>query len=261
MPERRVRMRKILFSVGSSSEIGVKLNELISEYQSEGENSGYAFADAIEILRPIFESVARKAQASSGGCCADYQAAMDDGAWKAFDTFDSSKGMFTTYLTQLVNNEINDVFASKEGTHARKCALAYEYAESDDQDRFAATVTEYCNGYARLSSKSITYDQFEEIPDQRSVEDTVIDRVMREEQRVLIDDLCERVPARTHEVVQDVVREVVKHPRKSFNAVAETIGEHHSTISRGLRKLAGFYDVKAYGDLNDYLYRSGESVY
>lgn len=250
------------FKVSSVSEIGRKLNELYDEYKSGDQ---YAFQDAMEIVQPAIERFAcYAAKRTIINDASVYYSFMLEAAWKAFDSFEENREiLFTTYLSNVVNKAAVDVKTGRtSGSHksyAEHFTLVCDGEATMDNEDWTSTIKneEYCDGFILISNQTINYSHFEEIRDRHSVSDTVIDKIMVDEQRDLIDDLCEGSPASVYKTVQAVV----DHPHKSFNAVAAILGVHHSKVGRDLRKLAGNYDVNAFGDVNDYLYRSGESAY
>ncbi|SMO92236.1 hypothetical protein [Melghirimyces algeriensis] len=248
------------FKVVSESKTGRKLNELYNEYKA---GDPYAFTDAMEVVQPRIESYAcYAARRTDINDPSVYFSFMLEAAWKAFDTFeDHRETMFTTYFSNVVNKAAVDVKTGRtSGSHKKYSdhfTLVCDEDSSNEDWTHAIKGEEYCAGFVLVSNQSINYNHFEEIPDRCNVENTVVDKLMVNEQRDLIDDLCVDIPSSVHETVQAVV----DYPRKSFNSIAEILGVHHSKIIRNLRKISGKYNTKLYGDLNDYLYRSGEYMY
>lgn len=251
-------MKKGVFAISRDSEIGKQVESLYADYAN---GDDYAFAEAFELLEPVIEKVARKLSVASSIPAEEYISAMNEAVWTAFEEYDTQQGAcFTTFLSRAVSQKATDVYknrtAGKHGKYAKKFTLAY--SGEDDDGTEAAFVScdsfEYRDGWACVSASSITYAHFECIPAGRDVEAEVIDSLMNDERRDLIAYLCEK--AKAPELIKAIIKAFVENPDKTANKIASALGVHHSKITRSLAKLAGFYDVKRFGDINDYLFRT-----
>jgi hypothetical protein len=89
---------------------------------------------------------------------------------------------------------------------------------------------------------------FDTIPDLHNVEDTVI-KTKKADQRKLIDFLVAGENERTTAIVQAFLTTDLKSP----TAIGNHLGLDHKQVSRAIKRLAGKFDSKQFGDISDYL--------
>lgn len=222
-----------VFTISTVGPKGRRLDEMAIDYKN---GDDYVLAEAIELLQNEIKSVSRKAAERTKNMIdhRSFESAMLEGIWKAFETFDPDRGAtFTTFLVRVVNNEINDVYAGREGTYADRFVL-----ETDD-------------GYGEDADDSVS--MFDRLDSGYDVENEVIEKIMDDERSKLVDDLREKAP----QTLQRIVDGYLHYHRLSDNKIANKLGLHHMQLKRNVRKLAGFYDVNRFGDINDYLIRLG----
>lgn len=282
-------MEKCHFLVTLNSEYGKQLESLHQAYIDGDE---YALSDAIALLRKKIEKVSRVYGKQTGIPAEEFDSAITRAIWKAFDGFDADCGAsFTSFLSWTATRAMIDIMKRAEGTYAKHVVLSALDTLYGDEDYAVPEVIEYRDGIATAPS-SISYvtdDHFESIADaSRDVEAEVIDRMMVEEQRELIDYLYDQAPEHVRAYVSEMYdRNGVRFNQKTkkghdrackydlseeqlnkslqeeideitMTQIAKKLGVHHSKVIRGIRSLRGFYDVKKFGDLNDYVLRTRE---
>jgi hypothetical protein len=89
---------------------------------------------------------------------------------------------------------------------------------------------------------------FDTIPDLHNVEDTVI-KTKKADQRKLIDFLVAGENERTTAIVQAFLTTELKSP----TAIGNHLGLDHKQVSRAIKRLAGKFDSKQFGEISDYL--------
>lgn len=259
-----------------NSEEGKKLNEIYEQYAN---GDDYALAEAVHLLRKKIEISARCLEISSGIPTEEFNSAITCAIWNAFANFKKDgDGCFTSYLNKAASCRIINVLKRAEGTYAKHVTLSSLESLYGDEDYAVHDVIEYRDGIATASSSLsyVTDDHFESIADASSnVEATVIDRMMVEEQRELIDYLNDQAPEHVRVYIEEMYEcggvrfnpmkkqdpnksKQEELEEKSLRQIANKYGVHPYKVSRAYKSLRGFYDPKKFGDINDYLFRVGE---
>lgn len=244
-------MSKAVFALSSSDVVSIKLEKLITEYKRREIGSAYALTDAIHLLESKFQRVAQRLSKIHKGMidAGVFLSAMYDGVWSAFEAFETKgAASFTTYLATVVNNKLKDTYKGSHGTHARNCNLVYESDTTEDEMSTVRTI-EHADGFVRVNARTINYTQLEEIPGTTAVEDHVIERMMVDEQRDLINDIYEKSPEETKRIIEVYISD----EKRSLGQVAAMTGTDKMKVSRRLKKLKGLFNPSRYGDLVDYI--------
>lgn len=269
-------MSKLYFFFGSKSQKADEVEALYIEYKNGDE---FALSDAIRILdKPLRHAAVSASNSTSRAIPSDvFLSEMYEAVWRAFDHYEEEKAAsFTTYLVEAVNRAIacvmTDRVAGGHVKYANNTQLMYEGCELSEGSSGIVATVEHCDGFTRVANGFITYAQVNEITSGRNVEAEVIDKLMVNEQRDLIDYLYEKAPDHVRAYIEEMYdrgelrfnpkkKENPDKPKqeeieeKTFTQIAKKFGVHHSKVTRGIRSLRGFYDVKKFGDLYDYLYR------
>jgi RNA polymerase sigma factor (sigma-70 family) len=263
---------ELVFAVSKDSVLGTKLAELQRQY----DHDVYALSDALDLLRDKIESTARKMAHRTKINFEDFISAAHQGVWEAFDKYDGSR-CFTSHISHVVSCRLLDAGRGSAKNYAERVTLASPASHYDDEKYVQNNSIEFQDGVA-AAPNTLTYvseGDFDMIQATSNVEAEVIDRLMIEKQRDLIDHLYENAP----EDVRLYVNEMYDRGKVRFtpskkksrdksrqkeleeltmNQIAKKYGVHHSKVTRSIRRLRNFYDSKKFGNQSDYLFRARE---
>lgn len=216
------------FFLSNNTEYADMINAWIANYKN---GDSYALVDTLHLLdKPIRKAAEKAHQKSNKMIPADvFISEMQEAVWRAFEQGDiEGSATYITYLSNVINRAVSAVFNGRSaGGHAN-------YAESTvliNEDSEVATV-------------------IDNIVSGQNVEAEVVNKMMRYEQRKLIDFFYEK----SDEQVRAIIESFIEKPYLTANMIAKHLGVHHSKVHRELRKLAKLYDEKRFGEVDDYLY-------
>ncbi|WP_433943657.1 hypothetical protein [Paenibacillus sp. SN-8-1] len=192
------------------------------------------FNTIFEKYKPVMRRIAVRFSRVNGVPIEEILSQLHEELWIASTKFDETKGAcFDTWANLKLRDRAKRVISRKEGTHYSKtsCFSSYSLTNEDDEDA-----------------------PMFEVADVSTVEIVVLERYAKKkaDQRQLIDFLVHSgVPdAATIALVEAYLS---APPSASDTAIAKSIGIHHETVKRKLRKLARRYDANRFGDLDEYL--------
>ncbi|MEC0328743.1 sigma factor [Paenibacillus macerans] len=188
------------------------------------------FNEKFKKYYPLIRSISFSYHKSTGIPAESFESELCESLWKALRTFDERKeAKLDTWVTKVLRHAAIDVIRSAEGGYYRRV-----YAIIDAPDDEDAPTSE--------------------VPDEETTEDGYFRRRYKKkaDQRQLIDFLLHsgNPDATTIAVVEAYL---AAPPSASDTAIAESIGIHHMSAKRSLRKLSRYYDANRFGDISDYL--------
>jgi DNA-directed RNA polymerase specialized sigma24 family protein len=197
-----------------------QLNNLVNKYQSDRSDETFAQIYAMvstnwRNLRAVGKSVLADE--------AEITAVYEDALLRCLDIW-NPVGDFEHFLNQSIKRRRSDIYRKKK--------------RLSEFEVFAAPVEN------EDGSEAANF----EIEDEFNLEDHITAK-KRAHQRQLIDSLLNGADAKTTAIVEAFLASEKPTP----TAIGEALGLHHSTVIRTLKRLAGKFDSKQYGDHSDYL--------
>ncbi|WP_068616504.1 sigma factor [Paenibacillus tuaregi] len=193
------------------------------------------FEDYFNKYQPAVKAISHARSLRSRVPREEFISCLNEELWRAFQTFDESKGCsLNGWVNRLLEQAAIRLIKSKEGSYHRNVFNLIDADKSEERGNSAPTL-EPC-----------TEPEF--------VEERVFQRMRKKEadQRQLIDFLIHSGPP---DATTTAIVEAFKTAPASASdtAIAKSIGIHHETVKRKLRKLSRRYDANRFGDLNEYL--------
>lgn len=200
----------------------------------------------------------------------DYQVERTDDAFRKL--YELASTMFEQFhRDSLYSRGCRDSHSAKESFDN----AVFELSQRDDVDNFANALSAalrrkrlmLCRSLARRRNRipgsldeteadeSGEYTPKYKMPDEPAAEDVAIEDLCRkkeDDQRQLIDFLKHsgNPDATTTAIVEAFL---LAPPSASNTEIAKSIGIHHETVKRSLRKLSRRYDANRFGDYSDYI--------
>jgi RNA polymerase sigma factor (sigma-70 family) len=195
------------------------------------------FNEKFKEFLPIIRSISYANSRTTGIPKEDFESELCESLWRALQTFDETKGCgFRTWATKLLRQAVVRLIKSKHGTHYRRVHTTIDSSVKSDY------------GEEETQESSIT--------DNVTAEDEYFRRRHRKkaDQRQLIDFLKTPDSGEPDTTTIALVEAYLLAPLDaSETAIAKSLGLHHVTADRKLRKLSRRYDANRFGDVNDYL--------
>lgn len=166
------------------------------------------------------ETIGKSIKASKSEVLAAYQ----DTLMKCIAAYDDKNGNFENLLNRSIRRKRSDIY--------RKNKRIYFYEQFIEQ-------REHDDG-----SETANF----EFADEFLIEDYITAK-KKADQRQLIDFLLNGSDAKTTAIVEAFLASEKPTP----TAIGEALGLHHSTVIRSIKRLAGKFDSKQFGDYTDYL--------
>jgi DNA-directed RNA polymerase specialized sigma24 family protein len=198
---------------------GKQLNNLVLDYRSNRSE---------EIFRQIYETVSASWKGldtigkSVKACKSEILAAYEDTLLKSIDVWEAT-GDFENFLKGNIKRKRCDIYRKKK--RLSDFEVYYTPAESEDGSEVAF-----------------------EIADEFNIEEYVIQK-KKADQLALIDSLLNGADAKTTAIVEAFLTSEKSSP----TAIGEALGLHHSTVLRSIKRLAGKFDSKKFGEYQDFL--------
>lgn len=155
---------------------------------------------------------------------------LNEELWFAYRDYDESKNAkLMTWVNGCLTRRAIDVIREREGSYRR--TVTHSVEPPDSLEEFSNTVTSDIDSGVRT-------------------EEIVLERLKEADQRQLIDSITRSVKTDTT-MTSIIAAYETAHPSASPNAIAKTLGIHHETVNRKLRKLGRQFDSSRYGDIRD----------
>jgi hypothetical protein len=196
-----------------------QLNKLVLDYRNDRSDETFAqiYAMVSTNWRSL-ETVSKSVKASG----AEVLALYEDTLLRCIEVHKT--GDFEHFLNQSIKRRRTDIYRKKK--------------RLSEFEVFAAPVEN------EDGSEAANF----EIADEFNLEDYVLKK-KRADQRKLIDHLLNGADAKTTAIVEAFLASEKPTP----TAIGEALGLHHSTVIRTLKRLAGKFDSKQFGNHRDYL--------
>lgn len=192
------------------------------------------FNTVFEKYKPVIRRIAVRFSRVNGVPMEEILSQLHEELWLASMKFDETKGAcFDTWANLKLRDRAKRIISRKEGTHYSKTSCFSSYGSNNEDDEDTPMF---------------------EVADVNTVEVVVLERYAKKkaDQRQLIDFLLQSgVPDATTTVIVEAI--LLAPASASDTAIAKSIGIHHETVKRKLRKLARRYDANRFGDINEYL--------
>lgn len=196
-----------------------QLNNLVLKYQSD--RCDETFTQLYEMVSANWrslETVGKSVRASK----AEIIAAYEDCLLNCIKYYDG-RGDFINLLNRSIWKKRRDLYKRKKYQHEHEVYAAP--VENDDGSEVAFEIADEFNLEEQITAKK------------------------KADQLALIDFLLNGADAKTTAIVEAFLASEKPTP----TAIGEALGLHHSTVIRSLKRLAGKFDSKKYGDYNDFL--------
>jgi DNA-directed RNA polymerase specialized sigma24 family protein len=197
-----------------------QLNNLVLDYRNNRNEETFEriYAKVSQTWKGL-DTVGKSVKASGSEILAAYQ----DTLMNCIEIYDG-RADFTHLLNRSIRFKRSDIYRKKK----RLSEFEYYIGENENDD----------------GSTAATY----ELADEFNLEDYVLKK-KRADQRKLIDHLLNGADAKTTAIVEAFLASEKPTP----TAIGEALGLHHSTVIRTLKRLAGKFDSKQFGNHRDYL--------
>ena len=196
----------------------VKLNSLVLAYQQT--KSDAVFTEIYNMVAHWWSnkrSIANSLRSNEH----DVQAAYEDTLIKCIEAYNGQTDFMNFYKYSVAVNR-GMIYRKTKRLHERE---VYEHNLSDED--------------GNPNQLEAIYGTTEQTPFTKKEAD----------QLALIDFLLIGADAKTTAIVEAFLA----HPNPSVTAIAKELGMHHQQITRTLKRLAGKFDSKQFGDYRDYL--------
>lgn len=192
------------------------------------------FDDNFKEFIPLIRSISSMKSRSTGIPKEDFESELCEALWVATQTYDETKGCsITTWVSKLLKQAAIRVIKSKHGTYYRRVWAVIDDLGSEDEDDPKKP--------RELSDGSTAEDEFFRRRNKKKID-----------QRQLIDFLVQSGPSDPSTIA--LVEAFLLAPSDATDtSIAKSIGIHHETAKRKLRKLSRRYDANRFGDVRDYL--------
>jgi DNA-directed RNA polymerase specialized sigma24 family protein len=199
----------------------LNINDAVTRYLTSKDES-----DLAEIYRSLLAEYQRKLAywASSTFMANDHDmtAIFDDSLIKSLEAVEKNGGDLVKIFHCSLHNRYKSLLRK---LRTRRTYELYEIESEDDENE------------ANF-----------EIADEFSLEDYITAK-KKADQRQLIDFLLNGADAKTTAIVEAFLASEKPTP----TAIGEALGLHHSTVLRSIKRLAGKFDSKKFGDYHDFL--------
>ena len=197
-----------------------QLNKLVLDYRND--RSDETFRQLYEMVSGNWkglETIGKSVKASGAEILAAYQ----DTLLSCIEKYDG-RADFINLLNRSIRFKRSDIYRRKK----RLAEFEVYFSPVENEDGSEAANFEFVDDF--------------------DLEEQVIAK-KKADQRQLIDFLLNGADAKTTAIVEAFLASEKPTP----TAIGEALGLHHSTVIRSLKRLAGKFDSKKYGDYNDFL--------
>jgi DNA-directed RNA polymerase specialized sigma24 family protein len=196
-----------------------KLNNLVLDYQrTRNEDVFEQIYAAVSTSWRRLDTIGKSVMADGAEVLAGYE----DTLLKCIETFDNRVD-FAKLLSRSIRNKRGDIYRKKKRIYQNEQFIAP--VENEDGSEVAFEIEDEFNLEEYITAKK------------------------KADQRQLISSLLSDADAKTTAIVEAFLTNEKPTP----TAIGEALGLHHSTVIRSLKRLAGKFDSKKYGDYTDFL--------
>ena len=181
-------------------------------------------------FRPLIRNISRVRSRDTGIDAADLESAMNEALWKAFMSYDPTRGAsIEARIDRKVRDAAVDVIRGKNGGYARRVYAVLDAPKNDDED---APKSEPTNGIT--AEHEALYSKEKKEADQRQLIDFLCDPTQVDYDTTLIVSSFREVNA------DGSLR------YDSVGALAKALGLHPEIVRRRLHRLSRRYDASRY---------------